>query len=154
MGVHPTNIDNNRFWYTPISLHIFPIFPSVHLQGSVKGLWEFAQGAQWRSWRDRGGRGRRGGCHGDRRLRGSWGEGAWRLWRCSAFLGVFNGLVDQKGKIFTGNQPDFPMIMGCSCNFSLKLINWSFLSVFKKKNGIRNHPFYTLGFSTIDIYRL
>ena len=29
------------------------------------------------------------------------------------------------GKIFTGNQPDFPMkIMGFSCNFSPKPINW------------------------------
>ena len=29
--------------------------------------------------------------------------------------------VDKKGKILTGNQPDFPMkIMGCSCHFSRK----------------------------------
>ena len=32
--------------------------------------------------------------------------------------------LDKKGKIYTGNQPDFPMkIMGFSGNFSLKPIN-------------------------------
>ena len=67
------------FWRFPQSFpNLSRIFP-VHLRGSVKGLWEFAQGAQWRSRRYRGGRGGCSGCHGDRRLRGSWGQGAWRF---------------------------------------------------------------------------
>ena len=51
--------------------------------------------------------------------------------------------VDKKGNIWTGNQPDFLIHMGFSCNFSLKPINWhrNFLRLLREKS----HPHRRLG---------